>query len=576
MSVFIFDEFAFDDVRFELRRAGVAAKADPQALELLAHLLNNHDRLVTKEELLATIWSGRAVGENVINLCVSKLRRALGGDSPRCIGSVYGRGYRFMLPVSKRAGTLPDAQPAAMPPPVSLRCADPSLVGRALAMTQLHAALASADEGHGVMVTLLGEAGIGKTRLAEALQAHARHAGFNVGWGHCHPHGDVPPLWPFLQVLRAWNMQLPAGAQSEDVGDGPSDLFEPGASNAWHKTALQMVETWAAMCSRQPQLVVFEDVQWADCASLRLLSHLVSIVARLPALIVLTVRDGQMPQTPCIRRALNHVLGHRDCTRIELKRLLKTDVAAYTSAILGKSDATMTDAVFAKSEGIPFFMVELLQPFVNGENAEPHELKVSRPALDIVRQGLQQLTPESRAVLVAAAAIGRRFDLGLLSMVTCRSPELLLELLEPSMRSHVIVTERDSRTLFAFGHNLFREVLYDEAPSIVRARLHLRVAEALERRGSTDSGASTELARHLLAALPVSDATRAITAARQAARSAASAGEHRLACTLLRRAHGALALLPKLEPRTACGLLYELAQYDRAEGEPKPTSSSAT
>jgi hypothetical protein len=279
------------------------------------------------------------------------------------------------------------------------------------------------------------------------------------------------------------------------------------------------------------------------------------------------VRDGQLPLEPRSRRTLDYVLGHRDCTRITLGRLTKADVDAYTSALFGSRDQAITDAVFAKSEGNPFFMVELLRPFADGERPEASELTLSGPALDIVRQTLQQLSAESREILAGAAVIGRSFDLGLLSLVTQRDPDALIELLEIAMTRHVIVAERDSHTRFAFGHDLIRDVLYEDLPSITRARLHLRVAEGVSQRSGSDN-ADAELAHHLLSALPAGDVSRAVAAAQHAARAAVRIGAHLDACVLLRRALEALQLRPEIDPQVTCALHYDLARFERAAGEP--------
>src|SRR5690349_11683292 len=110
MVTFAFEDFVFDDVRYELSQGGSVLRVDTQVLELLSYLLKNPARLVTKEELIAEVWQGRALGDNVISVCVAKLRKALGGPSNRCITNVYGRGYRFLLSVRV------DAQPAAAKP----------------------------------------------------------------------------------------------------------------------------------------------------------------------------------------------------------------------------------------------------------------------------------------------------------------------------------------------------------------------------------------------------------------------------------------------------------------------------
>jgi tetratricopeptide (TPR) repeat protein len=332
---------------------------------------------------------------------------------------------------------------------------------------------------------------------------------------------------------------------------------------------LFITETVAKMCAIEPRLIVLEDVHWADAATLRLLAHLVKQVGQLPLMLVLTVRDTQLPKDERTRRSLDYVLGHRDCTRIKLERLSRQDVLDYSHALLGTKSEGWADAVFEKSEGNPFFMIELLRPVADGRARSARELTLSGPVLDIVRQTLHDLGTDCRKALSAAAVIGRGFDLGLLAIATQLDPASLLELLEPAMTSDVIVPERDSHTRYRFGHDLIREALYEDLPSMQRVRLHLKVADALEQRAHDDpSMAMPEIAHHLLSALPAGDVKRAVEYAQRAAISATHVGAYADACRLLRRALDALQLEPSIDPQVSCELLYLLANTERAAGEP--------
>jgi DNA-binding winged helix-turn-helix (wHTH) protein/tetratricopeptide (TPR) repeat protein len=578
---FAFDEFVFDEASYELRCGGVALKADARVLELLAYLLQNPGQLVTKEELIDKVWQGRALGDNVISVCVAKLRKVLGGPSNRCIGSVYGRGYRFLRSVQRIEAPAVQAPAAPSLPslPTAQTSAEAPLVGRELALLRLQAALERARSGRGALCALLGEAGIGKTRLAEVMAQRAEQAGFRVSWGRCHALGDAPPLWPWLQVVRSCETQLPVELRSraldeamrgpEGDSDGSSEAWEQRAAGAWPETLTWMSRVVACMTAARPWLIVLEDMQWADAASLQLLAHLVSETPQLPLLLVLTVRDTELPPDRRARLALDYVLGHRDCERIALSRLQTTDVAAYTSELFGGAQRELADAVFARSEGNPFFMVELIRPFADGPAPAPSTLVLSGPALDIVRQGLRRLDAGAREVLGAAAVIGRSFDLGLLAAVTGHEGEALLELLEDAMNSHVVVAAPESHTDFAFGHDLIRSVLYEELGSVARVRLHQRVAEVLSRRQPPlSASASSELAHHWLSALPSGDVAHAVSCAQRAARSATRIGAYSDACAFLRRALDALRLQPEADLRTHCNLLFELASSERAAGDP--------
>jgi DNA-binding winged helix-turn-helix (wHTH) protein len=582
--LFVFDEFAFDDLRYQLSRAGVSLKVDAQVLTLLSYLLKNPARVVSKEELIAEVWQGRAVGDNVISVCVAKLRKALGGSRDRCITNVYGRGYRFSRPVQVSEASA--EQTSFADAASKQRNGTQLFVGRSAVLDRLQRAIEQAQRGRAVVCALLGEPGIGKTRAAEVLEEHALKAGFHVAWGRCHAFGDVPPLWPWLQVMRSCgaqsgdkhaSMQFPA---TESAPPSPDTLNQlPGndidaplndqRGGSWHNTLSWMTEVIARTSAEQPLVIVLEDVQWADAASLQLLAYLVVETAQFPLVMVLTVRDTELPQDLRCRRLLDYVLGRRECERIELSRLQLADVEAYTSEVFGSAQPALARELFAKSEGNPFFMVELLRPWALVRPPLPSELTLSGTSLDIVRHALRRLEPDAAEVLAAASVLGRSFDLGLLATITKRDSEALIELLDGAMSAHVIDASSDNPSHFAFGHDLIRTVLYGDLASLTRIRLHQRVAESLSlQQAQGGSVSSAELAHHLLSALPAGDVMLAVKTAQRAAAAASLVGAYADACVLLRRAREALRLRPETDPRVICDLLFALVRCERAAGEP--------
>ncbi|HEX2678102.1 MAG TPA: AAA family ATPase, partial [Polyangiales bacterium] len=530
----------------------------------LGYLLRTEGRVVSKEELIEHVWQCRALGDNVISVCVAKLRRVLGGKRSNCIASVYGRGYRFVPDVVEIQAPLRSQPPLAYDP------TDALFVGRDAVLARLQSTLARTCAGRGGACALLGEAGIGKTRAAEVLERHAVASGMRVSWGRCHAFGDAPPLWPFLQVLRGCSAELPVELRAEALegavqapeveSDATFERWEPRSRDAWRSALAAMNAAFLQLTAARPWLVVLEDVQWADAASLELLAHLLVERAQRPLLFLLTVRDTELPRDRRRRRALDYVLGHRDCERIQLGRLTSGDVDAYTTRMFGAPHTALSAAVFARSEGSPFFMVELLRPFADGPAPDAAALALSGPALDIVRQALAALDTEIREVLAAAAVIGRSFDLGLLAAATGRSPEALLELLDEPMSNHLIVAAPGSQTLLTFGHDLMRSTLYDDLPQAQRSRLHARVADALEQRGEVERGVdSVELAHHRLSALPSGEIASAIASTTRAARSSWGRGAYAEGAALLRRALDAQRLSPTPDARTRCELLFGLA-----------------
>ncbi|HET8934674.1 MAG TPA: winged helix-turn-helix domain-containing protein, partial [Polyangiales bacterium] len=196
-----FDNFVFDPVERRLRKNGVLLKVDSRQLELLEVFLHTPQRVLTRFELLDRVWQRKFIGESALSVCVAKLRKAL-GRTPRggeYIENRYGKGYRFcatvvVVPHKTLVASTTDASTADAP----VR----SSVGRSDMGERLRAALDGAIMGKGSFVTLMGEPGIGKTHLAEILEQESQSRGVRTVWGRLPTDSGLPPLWPFVQLVR--------------------------------------------------------------------------------------------------------------------------------------------------------------------------------------------------------------------------------------------------------------------------------------------------------------------------------------------------------------------------------------
>src|SRR5262245_58486983 len=178
----------------QLWRDGTVIALRPKTFAVLRHLLENAGRLVTKDELLDTVWPRTAVSDTVLKSCVRELRKALGDDvdSPRYIETVHRRGYRF-----RDAALTPSLGP---PGP---RRAAPSIVGRNAELAALRGWLDEADRGERRLVFVTGEPGIGKTALVDAFLANLGAAGHPVvAQGQCiEQYGAGEPYLPIIEAL---------------------------------------------------------------------------------------------------------------------------------------------------------------------------------------------------------------------------------------------------------------------------------------------------------------------------------------------------------------------------------------
>ncbi len=575
--IFRFDEFELDAEKLVLTRKHEAVRADALVLRLLSVLVEQAGELVTKRTLVARVWGDRVVSENVITVAMTRLRKTLGqaAGQREFVVNVHGRGYRFVREVT-----------AIAPPPAatlvrSLRGLP--FVGRDRVLDDLRGALSLAKSGHGSVAVLMGEAGIGKTSVAEVLEGEARAEGFAVVWGHCKEAGHTPPLWPFVQAVRGLReaargaedeprlagalstlgAALPEldGARSGERADGEAASHPPAVE---HRLLDAMARVITLVAERVPCAIVLDDLQNADSASLEMLRYVTGEISRSRVLLVATLRKGVTPDAPGDRH-LAHVLGHRNTTRLELRRLEEVDVLRYVTAVVDDPAGSTAHVVFLKSEGNPFFMAELVRLLKSGAARDGATLSVPSAALDLLRQRLNGLDPASRDLLSVASVLGNQFDLPLLQSLSGVEPAALMASLDAALAAEIALPANDSRTSFRFGHDLLRGLLYDDLPGTRRRSLHRMIVDALaEGALAGRPRPPSELAYHAYAALPEGDARAAVRYCAEAAGAAASLRAYADAIRYLKHAREALELVPHASARLRLTLLLQQAWCARA------------
>lgn len=578
---YLFDDFEFDAERLELRRAGQPLKVDAVVLRLLGPLVRQAGSLISKEELVDSVWEGRAVADNVISVAMVRLRKALGhrAGEREFVVNVHGRGYRFVRPVQERTGLV-----LSLPTDPRTLASSAPFVGRAGVLGRLRDMLAEAQAGRGAVCVLRGEPGVGKTRTLEELSREAQAAGWTVAWGYCQEALDTPPLWPFVHLLRELLTQCdlareagaplgqlsilkrllpelrePDQALLRELGstDARADSARDGAQKYQLFDSVMEVLTRAA--AQRPCLLILDDLHRADTASLELLRCWIDRSARTRILVALTTQRAASLGGE--REALlTQILGHRNCVREELGRLDGAAVKAYVATVLEGDTSQLARAVFEKSEGNPFFMVELVRVLRHSDGLAPNNVSLSHGALEIVRRRVHALDTAAHGVLTTAAVIGRTFDLALLGFVLQEEPSALMARLDAAVRAEVLCAARDSRTSFTFAHDLLRAALYEELTPSARRACHARVALVLEQReAELEAAPPAVLAFHTYAALPDADLRKTVTYCSKAADAALELGAYADAQRYLSHAREALELSEKPSARLRLALLLRQA-----------------
>lgn len=399
MAIYRFGAFELDAARGELHRAGKAVPAERRAVELLLHLLRNHGRVVSKEELLAELWPGVAVQDRIVNQAIYNARKLLGDDTraPRFIATLRGRGFRFVAEVEEAAS------PRAPLP----------FTGRAAELRALQRALEAARRGQGGAVLICGGAGSGKTRLAGEFAARARALGARVQSARCTQPAGAPELWPWRKLLRGERESLPAkswrealrrhphlghlltdgsaAAADEGAGAGRAGRYPAaGAAGADGEfLVFEAVARYGAEAGAEtPLVLILDDLHWADAASVRLLRHFALETGEAAVLLVVTCREAELAARSELREPLAEWLRQPHSQRLALGGLSAAEVADFARAAgqpLGREEAQL---LAAYSGGNPAALHHLCRPGGGGRTAGfgppemPQALRDSMSLLD--------------------------------------------------------------------------------------------------------------------------------------------------------------------------------------------------
>jgi len=454
----------------------------------------------------------------------------------------------------------PAESPSAEEPPA------PSLVGRGPELAHLRGRLRHAASRHGGAVVLIGEPGAGKTTLAEAAAGLAAAAGVTAVWGRCLDAASTPAYWPWSQVLRA----LPDGPLVQAARQRlAGDVAGKGEDSARQFRAYEAVAAaLGEAAARAPVLAVVDDLHAADDASLALLELLAGDLHRMPALLLFTVRDTE--RSGPLDRALGELLRHPGAERLAVGAFELADVAALVERLTAEPPhAGVVAALVDRTGGNPFYTTELVRLISSQRRHQPltasdvraHD--VPSGIRDVLLRRVGRLPEDTQSLLMVAAVAGRELQPDLLEYMTGIDAEHLLLNLEPAIAAG-LVTTAESGWGFGFGHPLIHESLYASAGRVERARLHARVAAALEDISSAGTADVVQLAYHYLSAGPFGDHEKAVRYAREAGARAVRQGAWQDAARHLEQALDAIS--PALPDADAirCDVLVELGQARRS------------
>jgi tetratricopeptide (TPR) repeat protein len=488
---------------------------------------------------------------------------------------------------AERAEPEPTPPPAPAPaPPADGRTffatrSGAAFVGRRGELDRLRQYLERATEGSRQLVLLEGEPGIGKTRLALQFMEVCEAEGALALYGRCDAETLVP-YQPFVEALRryvarapeqagAWRAQygaelgrvIPELASAGDTPGGPEEEERYRLFDA-------VSEVLNDIARRQPVVLVLDDLHWADKPTLLMLRQMVRAAGESPLLIVATIRDTERPAA--LVDMLVQLRREHYFDRIELSGLDEQDATALIGEFGPQGiPEHVNRALWEETKGNPFFLEEMVRHLgstaPNAEGNGAWGLELPEGIREVIGRRLATLSERAGQLLTTAAVMGREFRVEVLEAVGGLDEDELDEVIEESVAAHVIAEVPGVYGRCSFTHALIRQTLYDGLTATRRARLHLRVAEALEQlEAAAPEPPLAELAYHFSLAPPVRGAPKAAEYAERAAQQATAVLAYEEAARLYAVALDALEQAP-VDPERRCRLLLACGHAQNKAGD---------
>jgi DNA-binding CsgD family transcriptional regulator/tetratricopeptide (TPR) repeat protein len=420
---------------------------------------------------------------------------------------------------------VPDDTPSA-------RALTAPLIGRGAEMARLRAALADAREGRGCAVFLSGEPGIGKTRLARELMEAARRQGFVVLEGPAYMLEGSLAYAPVLAAFGPLLRRLDPARRSRLVGGLPdlgrlfADLQLP-PPEALGEPALEKTRLFEAvarllerLARQSPVLLFFDDLHWADPASIELLHYLARGVAQQAVLVLGTFRDSEIDKARGLRSLVTSLRRARISHEMGIARLGPEAVAGLVGSLLaGHPPDDLLRTLEARAAGTPLFVESLIESLlesgrlrqVQGAWTLDGEAATHLPPSirDLILERLGRLAPPQRLLLDLVAMGGEAVWQGVLLAAAGLAEEAALSTLRSLAADGLVIEAQNgtSEETYTLAHPLIQEVAYATLPEATRRRMHTAFAAALERLHSDDVD---RLARHYRAAGGEVDQERAL------------------------------------------------------------------
>ncbi|HEY9624681.1 MAG TPA: BTAD domain-containing putative transcriptional regulator [Crinalium sp.] len=436
----------------------------------------------------------RANALQTYHRCMTLLREELGVDPSPATRRLYEQvlnddGERLPQPSPIRL-----SEPIACPPRLSSPLL--SLVGRDREWVAIQQWIARKDGDREVLL-LMGEPGIGKTRLLEELQNMLQGDRYYLLWGRGFEAEMMRPYGVWIDALRSLlahspipipkelGCLLPEVGWSEALADR-SRLFDA------------VVQFLAGLCANNRSVaVILDDIQWIDEASCALLHYATRLLNRVPVLFACTSRSKELDDNASVSRVVQALRRERRLQTIELRPLTQQD----TTELIHRMSQTQSldlcweqvaDRIFLDSGGNPLFALEITRALSYGDTRHSDNLEL------LIRDRLQRLDDTARELIPWAAALGQSFKPTLVAHVADYPMAKLLMAIEQLEQQTIIRTSAatSDEICYDFAHDIVRQVAYRQLSEPRRRLVHLQIAHKLNQLVATDQALAVDIAHH--------------------------------------------------------------------------------
>lgn len=448
---------------------------------------------------LHALTGDRATALRAYHGCATALAREVGVDPSPATREVYQR----LL----ESEELPAPEPGRAGGGVS------PLVGRAEEWRVLCDAWRRAAGRQSLLALIAGEAGIGKSRLAEELREWLARQGIQTAATRCYPAGRGLAYAPVVELLRTeplrpvihglgdpWRVEL--ARLVPELVDEHSVEAAPPLTDAWQRARLFDALSRAFLPGAEPLLLAIDDLQWCDRETLEWLHHLLRSRPDAPLLVLGTARPEEVELEHPLEALLVGARASGQAVEVDLGPLNPVDTLALARNLAGHElDDVRGRAVFDQTEGNPLFVVESVRAgFFDAPPAGPSARGTASAgqlpprAQALIEARLAQLSPAGQELASLAATVGRAFAFDVLAAASSRPEEQVVEALDELWQRRIVRERGDD---YDFSHDKLREAAYSRAGPATRRLAHRRVAQALERLLAPDlDPVSAQLAVH--------------------------------------------------------------------------------